>query len=136
MKKANKNYCKAHVTVIGCGGLGGAAAVYLAASGIGNIHLVDYDVVDISNLHRQVFYKINDVGKPKVAVLANHIATISPFVKVHTTNSAVSKENIFEVISKADYILDCTDSLPIKYLINDAWCIKIYSACLWLFIQI
>ncbi len=108
-----------HVAIIGCGGLGSAAAVYLAASGIGHIHLVDYDVVDPSNLHRQIFYTINDVNNPKVDVLANHIASISPFVEVATTNKAVSKENIVTIIGAADYVLDCTDSLPIKYLIND-----------------
>ncbi len=113
-----------HVTVIGCGGLGSAAAVYLAASGIGNIQLVDYDEVDLSNLHRQVFYTTKDVGKLKVEILANHIMTISPFIKVSTTNSAISKENVFDVIAKTDYVLDCTDSLPIKYLINDACVLK------------
>lgn len=112
------------VTVIGCGGLGSAAAVYLATSGIGTIHLVDYDVVDVSNLHRQVFYKIEDIGKPKVAILAKHIKSVSPFVNVSHTNKPVSKENVFDLIAHSDYILDCTDSLPIKYLLNDACVLK------------
>lgn len=115
---------KAKVVVIGCGGLGSAAAVYLAASGIGNINLVDYDVVDVSNLHRQVFFKTEDVGKSKVEVLANYIKSISPFVKVTHTNKVVSKDNVFKLISQADFILDCTDSLPIKYLLNDACVIQ------------
>jgi molybdopterin/thiamine biosynthesis adenylyltransferase/rhodanese-related sulfurtransferase len=112
------------IVVIGCGGLGSAAAVYLAASGIGTINLVDYDVVDISNLHRQVFYKTEDIGKPKVEVLVKHIKSISPFVKITSTHKPVSKDNVFDLIAKADYVLDCTDSLPIKYLINDACVLK------------
>ncbi len=113
-----------HITIIGCGGLGSAAAVYLAASGIGNIHLVDYDVIDVSNLHRQIFYKTKDIKRSKVTVLADHIGNISPFVNITTTDRAVSKENIYDVIGAAGYVLDCTDSLPIKYLINDACVIK------------
>ncbi len=123
-KQGQQRILQTHVVVIGCGGLGSAAAVYLAASGVGNMHLVDYDVVDPSNLHRQVFYTTKDVGKSKVSILSNHITTISPFVKVSTTNKAVAKENVFDIISKADYVLDCTDSLPIKYLINDACVLK------------
>ena len=111
---------KTKVVLVGCGGLGSVAAVYLAASGIGNIHLVDFDIVDISNLHRQVFYKTEDIGKPKAKVLAKHITGISPFVKVTFSISAISKETVFNEIKKADFVLDCTDSLPIKYLLNDA----------------
>ncbi len=115
---------RCHVTVIGCGGLGSAAAVYLAASGIGNIHLVDYDVVDASNLHRQIFYTTEDINQSKVTILTKHIGRISPFGKITTTNAAVSKENVFDIITGTDYVLDCTDSLPIKYLINDACVLK------------
>ncbi len=116
--------CQTSVLVAGCGGLGSAAAVYLAASGVGTIHLVDYDIIDASNLHRQVFYTTAAIGKPKVEVLAKHMQAISPFVKVLTTDKAVSKETVFELITQADYILDCTDSLPIKYLLNDACILK------------
>jgi molybdopterin/thiamine biosynthesis adenylyltransferase/rhodanese-related sulfurtransferase len=123
-KQGQQKLLQTHVVVIGCGGLGSAAAVYLAASGVGNIHLVDYDVVDTSNLHRQVFYTTNDIDKSKVSILANHIATISPFVKLIITNKAIDKENVIDVISNVHYVLDCTDSLPIKYLINDACVIK------------
>jgi len=110
--------------IVGCGGLGSAAAVYLASSGIGTINLVDYDSVDVSNLHRQVFYRTTDIGKPKVEVLAEHIKSISPFVKVSHTNKVVSKENVFDLVALADYVLDCTDSLPVKYLLNDACVLK------------
>ncbi len=115
---------KTKVIVVGCGGLGSVAAVYLAASGIGNIHLVDYDVVDASNLHRQVFYKTDDIGKPKADVLGSHIKSISSFVKVSTSNIAISKSTVFDEIDNYDFVLDCTDSLPIKYLLNDACVLK------------
>ena len=108
------------ITIVGCGGLGSVAAVYLAGSGVGNIHLIDFDTVDVSNLHRQVFYKTTDVGKPKSEVLANYIQSISPFVKVTFSNTSVSKNNVFSLIADAEIVLDCTDNLPIKYLLNDA----------------
>jgi len=108
------------VIVVGCGGLGSVAAVYLAASGVGNIHLIDFDSVDASNLHRQVFYKTEDVDQPKSEVLAKHIEAISPFVKVSFSTKAITKNTVLKIIKNADYILDCTDSLPTKYLLNDA----------------
>ncbi len=123
-EKGQQRLLQTTVVIVGCGGLGSTAAVYLAASGIGQIHLIDYDVVATSNLHRQVFYKINDIGKPKSEILANHIKEISPFVKVSFNNKAISKDTVFEAIEEYDYILDCTDSLPIKYLLNDACVLK------------
>ena len=123
-EKGQQKLLNASVVIIGCGGLGTVAATYLGGSGIGSIHLVDFDVVDASNLHRQVFYKIEDVGKSKVEVLASYVNNIAPFTKISYTNHPVNKQNIFEVIDKGDIILDCTDSLPIKYLINDACVLK------------
>jgi len=123
-EKGQQKLLNTSVVVIGCGGLGSASAVYLAASGVGTIHLIDYDVVAVSNLHRQIFYTVNDISKPKVEVLANHIKEISPFLTIISTNKAISKDNVFECIDKADYVLDCTDSLPVKYLLNDACVLK------------
>lgn len=111
---------KANVLVIGCGGLGSPVAIYLAASGVGNLHLVDFDTISISNLHRQVFYKTNDVGKSKAAVLASEIAKKTPFTNVTFSEEAVSKTNILALVSKFDVVVDGTDNLQIKYLINDA----------------
>ncbi len=123
-EEGQQKLLQAKIVIVGCGGLGSIAAVYLAASGIGKIHLVDYDVVDASNLHRQVFYKTDDIGKPKAEVLANHIKEISPFVKVSFCNTAISKSTVFDEINEYDFVLDCTDSLPIKYLLNDACVLK------------
>jgi molybdopterin/thiamine biosynthesis adenylyltransferase/rhodanese-related sulfurtransferase len=113
-----------NITIVGCGGLGSVAAVYLAGSGVGNIHLVDYDTVDVSNLHRQVFFTIHDIGKSKVAVLSKYIQSISPLVNVTFSNESITKSNVFDVISNTHIVLDCTDHLPTKYLLNDACVIK------------
>ena len=115
---------KAKILIVGCGGLGCVASVYLAASGIGTLHLIDFDLIDESNLHRQVFYKIDDIAKPKSEVLANYISKISPFVKISFDTNAISKSNIFDTIKNYDIVLDCTDNLPIKYLLNDACVVK------------
>jgi adenylyltransferase/sulfurtransferase len=111
---------KAKVLVIGCGGLGSPAAIYLATSGVGKIHLADFDTISVSNLHRQVFYKISDIGKLKAATLAIEIKEKTPFTKVTITSEAVTKKSILKLISNFDVVVDATDSLPIKYLINDA----------------
>ena len=123
-EKGQNKLAKAKVIVVGCGGLGSAAAVYLAASGIGFIHLVDYDIVDASNLPRQVFYRTEDIGRSKAEVLKDHILAISPFVKVSFGKNAIVKSNVLTEIQPYDFILDCTDSLPSKYLLNDACVIQ------------
>jgi adenylyltransferase/sulfurtransferase len=111
---------KAKVLVIGCGGLGSPIAIYLATSGVGELHLVDFDTVSISNLHRQVFFKTKDVTKLKAEILASEVKKRAPFTKVSFANKAVEKNTILELISNFDIVVDGTDSLPIKYLINDA----------------
>ena len=114
----------ASVLVVGCGGLGSPIAVYLASSGIGKIHLVDFDTVDVTNLHRQVFYSLEDVNQPKAAVLSTFIKKRAPFTEVNFTNKPITKENVFELIENVDIVVDGTDSLPTKYLLNDACVIK------------
>jgi adenylyltransferase/sulfurtransferase len=114
----------ASVLVVGCGGLGSPIAVYLASSGIGKIHLIDFDTVDVSNLHRQVLYTLDDVGQSKAAVLSEFIKKRAPFTEVSFTNKPITKENVFELIESVNIVVDGTDSLPIKYLLNDACVIK------------
>lgn len=123
-KSGQQKLQDAKIVIVGCGGLGCVAAVYLASSGIGNLHLVDFDTVDVSNLHRQVFYKMDDIDKSKSEVLADYIQSISPFVNVTFSMDAVTKSIVFDVISEAEIVLDCTDNLPIKYLLNDACVLK------------
>jgi len=114
----------AAVLVVGCGGLGSPIGVYLATSGVGKIHLVDFDTVDISNLHRQVFYTLDDIAKSKAAVLSKFIQKRAPYSEVSYTDKPITKENVFEIISEFDVVVDGTDSLPTKYLLNDACVIK------------
>ncbi len=111
---------KAKVLVIGCGGLGSPIAIYLGTSGIGELHLVDFDTVSVSNLHRQVFFKTENVNIPKVEVLVKEISERTPFTKVSFTNKAIDKNSILKLISNFDVVVDGTDNLQIKYLINDA----------------
>jgi adenylyltransferase/sulfurtransferase len=110
----------AKVVIIGCGGLGSPIAIYLAASGVGTLHLVDFDNVTVSNLHRQVFFKQSDIQHSKVGALASEIQKRTPFTKVLVTNEAIDKNSILALISKYDIVVDATDNLQIKYLINDA----------------
>lgn len=114
----------ASVLVIGCGGLGSPIAVHLAASGIGKLHLVDFDTIAVSNLHRQVYYSLDDVGKSKAETLAKFIEKRAPFTEVNFSNNPITKTNVFELISEVDIVVDGTDSLPTKYLLNDACVIK------------
>lgn len=123
-KEGQQKLQDASVLVVGCGGLGGPIAVQLAASGIGKIHLVDFDVVDITNLHRQVFYSLDDVGKSKAECLSNFIQQRAPFTEVTFSNTPVTKTNVFELVSEVDVVIDGTDSLPTKYLLNDACVLK------------
>ncbi len=107
------------VLVVGCGGLGSPIAVYLASSGIGKIHLVDYDRVELTNLHRQVFYTLEDINEYKSEVLAKFIQQRAPYTNVSFSTEPITKENAISLISSHDIIIDGTDSLPTKYLIND-----------------
>jgi len=119
-KEGQEKLQNTRVLVVGCGGLGSPIAVYLAQSGIGKIHLVDFDTVAISNLHRQVFYTLEDVGKPKSEVLAKFITQRTPFSEVTFSTKAVQKESVLALVTDFDIVVDGTDSLPTKYLLNDA----------------
>src|SRR3989338_810407 len=110
------------VLIIGAGGLGAPAALYLAAAGVGTIGIVDGDVVDLSNLQRQVIHFTADVGKPKVTSAREKIEQMNPDVRVVTYQEKVFAENIRDIINDQDYdfIIDGTDNFPAKFLINDA----------------
>lgn len=114
----------AKVLIVGCGGLGSPIAVYLASSGIGKIHLVDFDTIDVTNLHRQVFFSLDDIGKSKAAVISEFIKKRAPFTEVSFSNTSITKENVFDLISDYDIVVDGTDSLPTKYLLNDVCVLK------------
>jgi Dinucleotide-utilizing enzymes involved in molybdopterin and thiamine biosynthesis family 2 len=111
------------VLIIGAGGLGSPAAMYLAAAGVGTIGIADADVVDLSNLQRQIIHGTHDVGKPKVVSASETMAELNPGVKVNAYRLFVDSSNIEELVKDYDFIIDGVDNFPAKYLINDA-CVK------------
>jgi adenylyltransferase/sulfurtransferase len=108
------------VLLIGAGGLGCPLAQYLAAAGVGRIGLVDFDVVDVSNLQRQVLYGTADVGRPKVEVARERIRALNPDVEVLTFRERLTSENALERLRDFDVVIDGTDNFPTRYLSNDA----------------
>ncbi|ALG85559.1 adenylyltransferase/sulfurtransferase MoeZ [Gordonia phthalatica] len=115
-----KRLKNAKVLVMGAGGLGAPTLMYLAAAGVGTIGIVDFDVVDTSNLQRQVIHGIADVGRLKTESARDSIAQINPFVDVHLHNFRLEPENAVELFSQYDLILDGTDNFATRYLVNDA----------------
>ena len=118
--KGQKKLLNSKVLIIGAGGLGSPAALYLAAAGVGTIGIADADVVDLSNLQRQVIHTTNDVGHKKVESAAETMRAINPDVTVKTYHTFVTSDNILDLISEYDFIIDGTDNFPAKFLINDA----------------
>ncbi len=118
--KGQKKLLNAKVLIIGAGGLGAPAAMYLAAAGVGTIGIVDADVVDLSNLQRQIIHSTDDIGKKKVQSAAETMKAINPDVNVITYYEFVSSYNIMDLIKDYDFIIDGTDNFPAKFLINDA----------------
>jgi MoaD family protein len=110
----------ARVLCVGAGGLGAPAAMYLAAAGVGTLGLVDFDVVDASNLHRQIIYGTPDVGKPKLEAARARIAAMNEGVKVVLHELALTSKNALDVLKDYDVILDGTDNFQTRYLVNDA----------------
>jgi adenylyltransferase/sulfurtransferase len=110
----------ASVLLIGTGGLGSPLALYLAAAGIGRIGLVDYDVVDETNLQRQVLHFTSDVGKPKLDSAEAKLSDVNPFVVIEKHNTPLTSANALEILANYDIIIDGTDNFPTRYLVNDA----------------
>lgn len=110
----------ASVLLVGTGGLGAPLALYLSAAGIGRIGLVDYDVVDFSNLHRQVIHGTKDVGKKKLDSAAESMLDINPNVQIDRYEVALTSENALQICAPYDIIIDGTDNFPTRYLVNDA----------------
>lgn len=108
------------VLVIGAGGLGAPILMYLAAAGVGTLGIVDGDVVDISNLQRQIIHFTPDVGRPKVLSAREKINLINPNVKVITHQEFLEASNALDIIKDYDFVVDGTDNFPVKFLINDA----------------
>ena len=109
----------AKVLLVGTGGLGSPMALYLTAAGIGTIGLVDFDVVDYTNLQRQVIHGTSDVGKPKIDSAIESMNEINPFVNVIRHEVALTSENAMELVKDYDIVADGTDNFPTRYLVND-----------------
>ena len=118
--KGQKKLLNGKVLIIGAGGLGAPAAMYLAAAGVGTIGIVDADEVDLSNLQRQIIHGTADVGKAKVKSAKETMNAMNPDVTVNTYREFVTSENIMDLIKDYDFIIDGTDNFPAKFLINDA----------------
>jgi adenylyltransferase/sulfurtransferase len=115
-----KRLKNAKVLVVGAGGLGSPALLYLAAAGVGTLGIVDFDVVDESNLQRQIIHGQSDIGRPKAESARDSIAEINPFVKVNLHQTHLSSENALDIFRDYDLIVDGTDNFATRYLVNDA----------------
>src|SRR5919199_2270962 len=108
------------ILLIGAGGLGSPLALYLAAAGVGTLGLVDFDVVDLTNLQRQVLHGTKDVGRPKLESAKDRIRDVNPHVHVEGYETRLTSENALEILGDYDVVVDGTDNFPTRYLTNDA----------------
>lgn len=108
------------VLIVGAGGLGGPLALYLAAAGVGRIGIVDFDVVEESNLQRQVLYRTDEIGRPKVERAAERMSALNPHTKIELHPTQLTRENALDLIGRYDVVADGTDNFATRYLVNDA----------------
>ncbi len=118
--EGQKKLKQAKVLVVGTGGLGAPLLLYLTAAGVGTIGLVDFDVVDDSNLQRQVLFTRDDLGQPKVQAAKRRLEALNPYVKFVTYETALTSDNALDIIKDYDVVADGTDNFPTRYLVNDA----------------
>ena len=118
--EAQKKLKAAKVLVIGSGGLGSPSLLYLAAAGVGTIGIVDFDVVDDSNLQRQVLFGVDEIGKPKVEAAKKRLESLNPFITIKVYNQQLTSQNALDIIKDYDVVADGTDNFPTRYLVNDA----------------
>ena len=110
---------RALTVVVGCGGLGGPAALFLAAAGVGRIRLADPDRVELDNLHRQVAFRTADIGRPKAELLAEELRRLNPLVLAETVVAEVGHGSVDGILEGADLVLECSDDPATKFLVND-----------------
>ncbi len=125
-----KRLKNAKVLCVGAGGLGSPALLYLAAAGVGTLGVIDFDVVDESNLQRQIIHGQSDVGRPKAESARDSIAEINPYVHVQVHTEALSTDNVMEIFSDYDLIVDGTDNFATRYMVNDA-CVLLGKPYVW-----
>jgi len=122
--KGQEKLSSAKVLVIGAGGLGCPALLYLSAAGIGTIGVIDFDVVELHNLHRQILYSTDDVGKPKALIAAEKLKKQNPHSNILIFNEMLSETNAEKIISQFDIVVDGSDNFLTRYLVNDT-CVKL-----------
>ena len=122
--KGQTKLLSSRILLLGMGGLGSPAALYLAAAGVGTLGLVDFDTVELSNLQRQVIHTTDDLGKTKVQSAKETIRAINPDVNVQEHGERLSVDNVLEIISDYDLVVDGTDNFPTRFLLNDACVMK------------
>jgi len=125
-----KRLKNAKVLVVGAGGLGSPALLYLAAAGVGTLGIVDFDTVDESNLQRQIIHGVSDVGKSKAESAKESIAEVNPYVKVILHKVRLEADNVMEIFEPYDLIIDGTDNFATRYLVNDA-CVLLHKPYVW-----
>lgn len=118
--EAQQKLKASRVLVIGSGGLGSPMLLYLAAAGVGTIGIVDFDVVDDSNLQRQVLFGVESVGKPKVEAARDRLMALNPYINLNIYNTQLTSKNAPDLIKQYDVVADGTDNFPTRYLVNDA----------------
>jgi len=118
--RGQKKLLESKVLIAGAGGLGSPAAMYLAAAGVGTIGIVDGDTVDLSNLQRQILHTTADVGRAKVDSARDTMEALNPGIKIVTHRTLLTAENVMDIISGYDFVVDGTDNFAAKFLINDA----------------
>jgi adenylyltransferase/sulfurtransferase len=118
--EAQQKLKAAKVLVVGSGGLGSPVLLYLAAAGVGTIGIVDFDVVDDSNLQRQVLFGVDEIGKPKVEAARRRLEALNPYIRIEILNTHINSQNALDIIRPYDVIADGTDNFPTRYLVNDA----------------
>ncbi len=119
-EEGQRRLAEARVLLVGLGGLGSPAALYLAAAGVGTLGLVDYDLVDATNLHRQIIHGTPDIGRPKLASAAERLRAINPDVHLELHDEAFDASNARRLVEAYDIVVDGTDNFPTRYLVNDA----------------
>jgi sulfur-carrier protein adenylyltransferase/sulfurtransferase len=125
-----KRLKNARVLVVGAGGLGSPALLYLAAAGVGTLGVIDFDVVDESNLQRQIIHGQSDIGRLKAESARDSVAEINPFVNVQVHTEALTNDNVLEIFSEYDLIVDGTDNFATRYMVNDA-CVLLGKPYVW-----
>ncbi|MGN6417085.1 MAG: molybdopterin-synthase adenylyltransferase MoeB [Pseudobacter sp.] len=118
--EAQQKLKAAKVLIVGSGGLGSPALLYLAAAGVGTIGIVDFDVVDDSNLQRQVLFGVEAIGKPKVEEAKKRLEALNPHIKIILHNTQLTSQNALDILKDYDVVSDGTDNFPTRYLVNDA----------------